>query len=151
MGPGGVVIGCPGRDLGAGMAEAEEQVFVQEFIPHAAVEGFNKGVLDRLAAMPDAVKRGPNLDRPQHNGLDYSGLFAANAAWQVEAKASCEEAATLRVELDRLKASSALMGKVPELAANAKNLTKVQLQELSAQWLADVRTAQRECDSGWAG
>lgn len=55
MGPLGVVVRNPVGDLGAGMIETEEQIFVQQFVAPAAIETLRERILDRLArcdAMP---------------------------------------------------------------------------------------------------
>jgi hypothetical protein len=43
-----VVVG-PRRDPGLGVIEAEEQGFVEELIPHSAIEAFTKAVLHRFS------------------------------------------------------------------------------------------------------
>ena len=44
-----VEVGAPCRDQLAGMAEVVEQVLIQAFVAHPAIEAFNKPVLHGLA------------------------------------------------------------------------------------------------------
>ena len=49
MGPSGVGVGHPSRDQITGMGEVAERRFVQELVPHPAIEAFDEGVLHRLS------------------------------------------------------------------------------------------------------
>ena len=51
MRPGGVVVDSPGFDNAAGVGQVGEPVFVEAFISEFAVEGLDKGVLERLAGI----------------------------------------------------------------------------------------------------
>ena len=44
-----VVVDGPGRDQIVGVGEVSEQRLVQELVAQAAVEAFDKGILDRLS------------------------------------------------------------------------------------------------------
>jgi hypothetical protein len=50
-----VVVAGPIGNLGAGVIEAEEQGFVEKFVPHPAIEAFTEAVLYRFARR-DEVK-----------------------------------------------------------------------------------------------
>ncbi len=67
MGPLGVVVDPPSFDDLAGVAEIEEPVLVEAFIAEPPVEGFDEGVLGRLAGLdeiePNAVALGPFVER----------------------------------------------------------------------------------------
>jgi len=45
----GVVVRAPGGQRGASMVQGREQRLIQQFIPQAAVEAFDKGILGRLS------------------------------------------------------------------------------------------------------
>ncbi len=44
-----IIILCPFSDGGSGMIEAEKQAFVEQFVTHSSVEGFDVAVLHRLS------------------------------------------------------------------------------------------------------
>ena len=45
----GVKVGNPGRDIGAGVVEIEEQRLIEVLVAHAAVKALHKAVLNRLS------------------------------------------------------------------------------------------------------
>ena len=86
MGPFGVVVGDPSHDQVAGMGKVMKQHFVQELVPHPAVEALHETVLHRLSrgdVMPfDLVLGTPLQDRVrgQFSAIvrhDHPGLAAA--------------------------------------------------------------------------
>ena len=53
MWPAGVVIDPPGFDGFPGILQVQKPVFVEAFVPELAVEGFDEGILNRLAGVDE--------------------------------------------------------------------------------------------------
>jgi len=67
MRPGGVVVGHPGGNRGAGLGKAGEHSLVQQFVAHPAVEAFDVAVLHGLAGR-DVVPLDPVVLCPFQHG-----------------------------------------------------------------------------------
>ena len=63
-----VVVFHPGRDLDAGMGQADEQGLVQQFVAHAAVEALHVAVLHR-SARSDVMPLHADLPAPCQHGI----------------------------------------------------------------------------------
>ena len=73
MGPLGIVIIDPGRQLFASVVEPEEQAFVQKLVAHAAIEGFDIAILPWASGLDEQRLRA-NLGEPVPKNLPVSGI-----------------------------------------------------------------------------
>lgn len=76
------MVGNPGRDLGAGIVEIEEQGLVEQLVAHAAVEALDRAVLHRLAGR-DEVPLDGRAAAPDGHGVrgELGSVVADDHVW----------------------------------------------------------------------
>lgn len=87
-----VVIVGPLGDGAAGVIEAKEQAFVEQFVAHPTVEGFNIAVLHRLS-WRDIVPLNLVILRPGQDGIrgEFRAVIGDNHSWLAASFDQCRQ------------------------------------------------------------